>query len=91
LDAQLEMRDEYDEQIYKLAEAGKLGWSTGAAGHLVERVSIGKSWEIKILADRRSKPNHTAGGIPQCCRPCQIFISDHRGGHYDRRNQSPYH
>jgi len=47
LDAQLEMRDEYEEQIYKLAEAGKLGWSTGAAGHLVERVSIGKSWEIK--------------------------------------------
>lgn len=47
LEAQLNMRDEYEKAIYQLAEAGKLGWSSGAAGHLVERESIGKSYHIK--------------------------------------------
>lgn len=47
LEAQLEMRDEYEKAIYELAEAGKLGWSSGAAGHLVERESVGKSNHIK--------------------------------------------
>lgn len=47
LEAQLEMRDEYERAIYEMAEAGKLGWSSGAAGHLVEREPVGKSWYIK--------------------------------------------
>ena len=47
LEAQLEMRDEYERGLMELAEAGKLGWSSGAAGHLVEREQIGKSWHIK--------------------------------------------
>jgi HK97 family phage major capsid protein len=36
-EAQLELRDEYERAIYELAEAGKLGWSSGTAGHLMER------------------------------------------------------
>ena len=47
LEAQLEMRDEYERMIYELAEKGKLGWSSGAAGHLVEREQVGKAWHIK--------------------------------------------
>jgi HK97 family phage major capsid protein len=47
LEAQLEMRDEYERSIYERAEAGKMGWSSGAAGHLVEREQIGKAWHIK--------------------------------------------
>ncbi len=47
LEAQLEMRDEYEQMIVKLAEEGKLGWSSGAAGHLVTRESVGKAWYIK--------------------------------------------
>lgn len=47
LEAQLEVRDDYERELLKLAEAGKLGWSSGAAGHLVERESVGKSWYIK--------------------------------------------
>jgi HK97 family phage major capsid protein len=47
LEAQLEMRDEYEKMIYELAEKGKLGWSSGAASHLVERESVGKAWFIK--------------------------------------------
>jgi len=41
------MRDEYEKRIMELAAAGKLGWSSGAAGHLVEREQVGKSWRIK--------------------------------------------
>lgn len=47
LEAQLNMRDEYEQMIYKLATEGKLGWSSGAAGHLVEREKVGKTWHIK--------------------------------------------
>ena len=47
LETQLQMRDEYEQHIMELAEAGKLGWSSGAAGHLVEVEAVGKSWHIK--------------------------------------------
>ena len=47
LEAQLELRDEYERAIYELAQAGKLGWSSGAAGHLVEREPVGKAYHIK--------------------------------------------
>ena len=46
LESQLEMRDEYERMIYELAESGKLGWSSGAAGHLVDRKQNGKAWQI---------------------------------------------
>lgn len=67
LEAQLEMRDEYERSLYELAEAGKLGWSSGAAGHLVEREQVGKSWLIKSwpiaeasLTPTPAEPNNTA-------------------------------
>lgn len=47
LEAQLEMRDDYERRLLELAEAGKLGWSSGAAGHLVEREQVGKVYHIK--------------------------------------------
>jgi hypothetical protein len=47
VEAQLELRDKYEEAIYALAEAGKLGWSSGSAPHLVEREKVGKSFFIK--------------------------------------------
>jgi len=46
-EAQLNMRSEYEQAIYELAKEGKLGWSSGAAGHLVEREEVGKSYHIK--------------------------------------------
>lgn len=39
VDAQLDLADKYQAAIYKLAEDGKLGWSSGSASHLVERKS----------------------------------------------------
>lgn len=46
IEAQLDLRDEYEQAIYVLAEKGKLGWSSGAAGHLIERVPAGKATRI---------------------------------------------
>lgn len=38
MEGQLTMRDEYERAIYQLIEAGKMGTSSGALTHLVERV-----------------------------------------------------
>lgn len=46
MEAQLELRDAYEEAVYKMAEMGKLGWSTGPAQHLVRREKAGKSMRI---------------------------------------------
>lgn len=46
VEAQLALRDEYERAIYELAEAGKLGWSSGTAPHLVEREPAGKAQHI---------------------------------------------
>jgi HK97 family phage major capsid protein len=40
IEAQLALRDEYERAIYGLAVADKLGWSSGAAAHLVERGAL---------------------------------------------------
>ena len=46
-ESQMELRDEYEKAIYAMAEAGKLGYSSGALSHLVEREPAGKSAYIK--------------------------------------------
>jgi len=45
--AQIDMNDEYNKMIMELAKSGKLGYSSGAAGHMVERKAVGKSYEVK--------------------------------------------
>lgn len=54
-EGELNLRDDYERYIYKLAEMGKLGWSTGSAPHLVRKelhvdgehkASEIKSWPI---------------------------------------------
>lgn len=37
VEAQLQLRDEYEQAIYNMALQGKLGWSSGTLGYLVER------------------------------------------------------
>jgi hypothetical protein len=46
-EAQLDLRDEYERFVYAMAEQGKMGWSSGTAGHLIERVGQGKATWIK--------------------------------------------
>jgi HK97 family phage major capsid protein len=37
VEAQLALRDDYEKAIFELVKQGKMGWSSGTAGHLVER------------------------------------------------------
>lgn len=46
LEGELDLRDKYEKAIYKLAEMGKLGYSTGSMGHLVSKTPKNKSFEI---------------------------------------------
>ena len=43
----LDLADEYAKMIYELAKKGKLGFSSGAASHMVDREPMGKSFMIK--------------------------------------------
>jgi hypothetical protein len=46
-EAQLNMADKYAVMINELAKEGKLGYSSGSAGHLVSRTQKGTSFEVK--------------------------------------------
>lgn len=46
VEGQLNRRDEHEKAIYRLAELGKLGWSSGTAPHLVDRKSVGNFKKI---------------------------------------------
>jgi phage head maturation protease len=45
-EAQLDLADEYGKMIAKLCKQGKMGFSSGAAAHMVERKSMGSAAEI---------------------------------------------
>ena len=45
-EAQLQLADEYDRQVYELVKKGKLKYSTGSAANLIQRVSVKGSREI---------------------------------------------
>ena len=47
MEAQLNLADKYQEKIYELVKQGKLGYSSGAAAHTVEREVDGKAYHIK--------------------------------------------
>jgi phage head maturation protease len=61
-EAELRLRDDYERKVYELAEAGKLGWSTGTASHLVERKSVGEGvhevtrWPLALDASLTPTP-----------------------------------
>ena len=66
-EGQLEMRNEYDKMIAKLLEEGRLGFSSGAASHLVERKMVGNAYEITrwalaeaSITPRPAEPRATA-------------------------------
>lgn len=67
IEAQLEMRDEYERAIYDLVQQGKLGWSSGTAGHLVERETLSKavwikSWPLGLDASLTPTPAEPRNG-----------------------------
>ena len=67
VEAQLELRDEYEKAIYDMAKAGKLGWSSGTASHLVERQVEGKAaritrWPLGLDASLTPTPAEPRNG-----------------------------
>jgi len=65
IEAQLSMRDEYEKAVYKLAEAGKLGWSSGTAAHLTLKDEDGRitKWPLGLdasLTPTPAEPRNTA-------------------------------
>ena len=62
-EAQLEARDDYERKVLELVEAGKLGWSSGSAPHLVERKAVKDASEIL------SWPIVEASLTPRPCEP----------------------
>lgn len=64
----LEQRDAYEKAILKLAQKGKLGWSSGTAPHLVKRKSIGTaneilSWPLGLDASLTHTPAEPRNGV----------------------------
>jgi HK97 family phage major capsid protein len=62
------MRDEYEKFIYGMAEAGKQGWSSGTASHLVEKEKSGKatwirSWPLGLDASLTPTPAEPRNGV----------------------------
>lgn len=86
LEAQLELRDKYEQAVYKLAEAGKLGWSSGTAPHLVERKKVGEAHEVlrwplgldASLTPNPAEPRTAAVGI----KSLTDFKAELLGGDY---------
>ncbi|MBV6425325.1 MAG: hypothetical protein NAOJABEB_03142 [Steroidobacteraceae bacterium] len=71
VEAQLAIRDEYEQAIYAMAEDGKLGWSSGTAPHLVEREDVGAAkmitrWPLGLdasLTPTPAEPRNTVVSI----------------------------
>lgn len=64
IEAQLNLRDEYEKAIYEMADKGKLGWSSGTAAHLVDRDQTGKilSWPLGLDASLTPTPAEPRNG-----------------------------
>jgi HK97 family phage major capsid protein len=81
-ETQLNLRDEYEQEIYKLAEAGKLGYSSGALSHLVERepagkgVSFIKTWFVgeASLTPTPAEPRNTLVTLKSLLTPEQAAL-----------------
>ena len=46
IEAQLALRDSFEQAIFELAQKGKLSWSSGSVGHLVERKKVKDAHEV---------------------------------------------
>lgn len=96
LEAQLEMRDEYERMVYDLAERGKLGWSSGAAGHLVEREQVGKAWHIKSwpiaeasLTPTPAEPRNSVMPLKSLLTPAEALTEPEEGKPNVREGEKP--
>jgi len=86
-EAQLNMADQYAQMINELAKQGKLGYSSGSAGHLVSRTQKGASFEVKSWpiaeisltptpAESRNKVFKSLSDFVDACFPMKQYCPD---------------
>jgi HK97 family phage major capsid protein len=78
VEAQLQMRDEYERAIYAMAEAGKLGWSSGTLPNLVEREDEGTAKRIThwpLGKDASLTPTPAAGLVATAVMPLKAWLA----------------
>ena len=78
VEAQLQMRDEYERAIYAMAEAGKLGWSSGTLPNLVEREDEGTAKRIThwpLGKDASLTPTPAAGLVATQVLPLKAWLA----------------
>lgn len=78
VEAQLQMRDEYEQAIYAMAEAGKLGWSSGTLPNLVEREDEGTAKRIThwpLGKDASLTPTPAAGLVATQVLPLKAWLA----------------
>ena len=79
VEAQLQMRDEYERAIYGMAEAGKLGWSSGTLPNLVEREDEGTAKRIThwpLGKDASLTPTPAAGLVATQVLPLKAWLAE---------------
>jgi hypothetical protein len=89
LETQLTARDEYEEMVLELARRGKLGLSSGTAGHLIERKHVGDGvfrideWPLGLDASptpRPAEPRTSFGPVDTpSIPPLKTLIDDDAG------------
>ena len=85
-EAQIDMSDEYGKMIARLAKSGKLGYSSGATSHMVER---------KTLSDGRKEITRWCIGeaslTPTPCEPSNMVTSKSLKDYYMDDMPNDYH
>lgn len=76
VEAQLTMRDEYEKMVYQLAQEGKLGWSSGAASHVVDKEPSGKGMLIKQWYIAEASLTPSPAEFRNSVIPLKSYISD---------------
>jgi HK97 family phage major capsid protein len=84
LEAQLAMRDDYEKAIFEMAEQGKLGWSSGAASHLVSNRQIGEASWIEAWPIAEASLTPTPAEPRNTVIPLKSLLSE-----YQQRNAEP--
>lgn len=83
----LDLSDEYEKAVFQLVKKGKLGWSSGAAGHRVTKNSDGEitAWPVAewSLTPQPCEPKNYGSVIPIKSLDSLKFVSIIEGGDAD--------
>lgn len=74
-ETQLQLRDAYERAIYSMAEAGKLGWSSGSLAHLVEKAPDGGILSWPLGKDASLTPTPAAGPVLTAVQPLKFWAT----------------